>query len=178
MSILDRWVTPEGERLPESNNEWQTPEWFFNSVNQEFDFQYDLACREYNKRVPRGLCYPEIDSLKTDWHKLSDGWLWLNPPYSPLKPWIIKAQDEYLKGAKIVMLIPPVFSTRYFSKVMPSEIRFIIGRIQFINPNGRPMKANSHDSALLIYGPSKMPKISYVNRDDFKTGYPSENSGK
>ena len=170
MSILQRWVDPNKEVLPPSCNEFQTPLDMFEALNKEFNFEYDLACRESNKRVENGLCYPKVDSLKVDWHKLSKGWLWLNPPYSPLKPWVEKVQKEFLLGAKIVMLIPPILNTRYFAKVMPSELRMIVGRVAFVNPDGRPMKGNSHDSCLCIYGPPVMPKVTYVNRDEITTG--------
>jgi phage N-6-adenine-methyltransferase len=157
--------------LPLSSNEFQTPDWVFDPLHREFNFQYDLACREHNKKLEKGLCYPKVNSLDIEWHKLSDGWLWLNPPYSPLKPWIQKAQREFLLGAKIVMLIPPILSTKYFSAVMPAEIRYITGRINFIGSDGKEMTGNSHDSALVIYGPPVMPKVSYIAREELRHGF-------
>lgn len=143
-------------------NEFSTPEWLFKAINREFNFTVDLACTELNNKCPVGL----YDSLEKPWHEF-EGWLWLNPPYSPLKPWIQKAQKEFLLGAKIVVLCPPIVSTRYFSDVPPAQIRFIKGRVPFVI-NGQEMRANTHDSCLLIYGPPVKPDIVYVERDDYK----------
>lgn len=147
-------------------NSFETPDWLFKSLDGEFNFTFDLACTRKNAKTENGFFYPETNSLDQDWHKI-DGWLWLNPPYSPLKPWIKKAQQESLLGAKIVVLCPPILSTRYFSEVSPSEIRFIVGRVPFIL-NGTEMRANTSDSAVIIFGPPVMPKISYVERDHLR----------
>lgn len=145
-------------------NEFATPQWLFDAIDAEFNFTTDLACTPENQKCPKGL----YDSLNEEWHK-RDGWLWLNPPYSPLKPWIKKAQSEFLKGAKIVVLCPPIVSTRYFSEVPPAQIRFIVGRVPFVL-NGEEMKSNTHDSCLLIYGPPVKPDIVYIERDKLRAG--------
>lgn len=147
-------------------NVFETPQWLFDSLNKEFHFTFDLASNEYNAKCDN--FYTETDNaLSQDWHKI-DGWLWLNPPYSPLKPWIVKAQDENKKGAKIVLLCPPLITSRYFQDHLPSEIRFIVGRVPFIL-NGKEMKANTSDSCLLIYDTKvRQPKIEYVERDFYK----------
>ena len=145
-----------------------TPDWLFNTLNNEFNFQWDLACEKNNSKCKNMLNTEKFDSLKEDWHKLSDGWLWLNPPYSPLKPWIVKAQQENKKGAKIVVLCPPFITTKYFSEWLPSEIRFIIGRLPFIK-DGVEMKSSTHDSCLLIFDNKiRQPNIVYIKRNDMR----------
>lgn len=149
-------------------NIFETPDWLFCVFNDEFNFQWDLACDINNSKCKNKLNCENYDSLKEDWHRLSDGWLWLNPPYSPLKPWIVKAQKENKKGAKIVILCPPIISTKYFAQWLPSEIRFIVGRLPFIK-DGIEMKSNTNDSCLLIYDVNvRQPNVVYVNRDDLK----------
>jgi len=147
-------------------NIFETPEWLFQKLNDEFDFQCDLACLQENAKCD--TYYTEsVNSLEQDWHKI-EGWLWLNPPYSPLKPWIQKAQKENSLGAKIVVLCPPIVSTRYFQDHLPSEIRFIVGRVPFLL-NGAEMKANTNDSCLLIYDTKvRQPRVTYIERDSFK----------
>lgn len=157
MSAPQKWIDKNSDTIPLSSNEFQTPDYIFEHFDKEFNFTWDLACTEANKKCDNGL----YDSLNEDWHKL-DGWLWLNPPYSPLKLWVEKAQLEASKGAKICMLIPPILSTKYFSQYTPSEIRFILGRIPFIGADGIPMKGNSHDSCLVVYGNPVQPKVSYI----------------
>lgn len=149
-------------------NIFETPNWLFNSLNKEFDFQWDLACETDNAKCKNMLNSENYDSLHEDWYTLSNGWLWLNPPYSPLKPWIIKSQEENKKGAKIVVLCPPIITTKYFSQWLPSEIRFIIGRVPFLM-NGIEMKSNTNDSCLLIFDNKiRQPNIIYIQRDDLK----------
>ena len=149
-------------------NIFTTPDWLFDSLNKEFDFQWDLACEKNNSKCNQMLNSEKYDSLKVDWHKLCDGWLWINPPYSPLKPWIVKAQQENKKGAKIVVLSPPILSTKYFSEWLPSEIRLIVGRVSFAK-DGVEMKSNTGDSCLLVFDTKiRQPNIVYVKRDEIK----------
>ena len=148
-------------------NIFETPQWLFDSLNSEFDFTWDLACNADNIKCPFYFSEDDHNSLEEDWHRC-EGWLWLNPPYSPLKPWIVKAQEENQKGAKIVVLCPPIITTKYFSQWLPSEIRFIVGRVPFLK-DGVEMKSNTNDSCLLIYDSAiRQPKITYVKRDDYR----------
>lgn len=163
MSKISKWQNPDKGNIPLSSNEFGTPQKVFDLFDDEFHFEWDLACRKSNTKCKKGLFVEDMDSLLVDWHQLSDGWLWCNPPYSPLKPWVVKAQKEFLKGAKIVMLIPPFLGSQYFSDVIPSEIRIIKGRVAFIGSDGVPMKSNTNDSCLLIFGPPVIPKFSYID---------------
>lgn len=148
-------------------NVFETPHWLFDALNKEFNFTFDLACNKQNAKCEQ-FYTEEENSLLKEWHKLN-GWLWLNPPYSPLKPWIIKAQQENKKGARIVVLCPPIITSRYFQEYIPSEIRFIVGRVPFIL-NGKEMKSNTNDSCLLIYDDKvRQPKITYVERDFYRS---------
>lgn len=150
-----------------NGNEYATPLWLFENLNAEFNFTVDLACSEENKKCNVGFTQ-EQDSLSIEWNNY-EGWLWLNPPYSPLKPWIVKAQEENKKGARIVVLCPPIISTRYFQNHLPSEIRFIVGRVPFLLDD-KEIKANTNDSCLLIYDQKvRQPKITYVERDSLRT---------
>lgn len=147
-------------------NVYNTPQWLFDTLNREFNFTWDLACDDDNSKCENFISKKK-DSLKHPWHTL-DGWLWLNPPYSPLRPWIEKAQLENSKGARIVVLCPPIITTRYFQNHLPSEIKFIVGRLPFIL-NGKEMKGNTNDSMLLIYDTKiRQPKITYVERESLR----------
>lgn len=151
MSANRKWVdaqVKESQAGP-SSNYFETPEAFFKKWNEKFNFQWDLSASDYNSKC-KNFYSEQDDSLSKDWHKIQ-GWLWLNPPYSPLKPWVQKAQQEYLKGARIAMLIPPILNTRYFAETQPTQIIMIVGRLAFLNPDKVPMKGNSHDSCLVLY---------------------------
>lgn len=162
MSKYSKWQNENRAAIPVSSNEFETPQAVYDHFDNEFSFEWDLACRKTNVKCNNGLFVEDVDSLTVDWHKLSKGWLWCNPPYSPLRPWIEKAQQEFLKGAKICMLVPPFLGSAYYSTVIPSEIRLIKGRIKFIGADGVPMKANTNDSCLLVFGPPVIPKLTYI----------------
>lgn len=151
---------------PIHGNIYETPDWLFRTLNEEFNFSYDLACSEDNTKCDHYYTESQ-DSLLQHWHKL-DGWLWLNPPYSLLKRWIEKAQKENALGAKIVVLCPPILTTRYFKQRLPSEIRFIVGRIPFLLDK-KEMKSNIHDSCLLIYDTTvRQPLINYIDCTNYR----------
>ena len=148
-------------------NIFETPQWLFDTLNKEFNFNWDLACNADNIKCPLYFAEEEMNSLNESWYKC-EGWLWLNPPYSPLKPWIVKTQEENKKGARIVVLCPPILSTRYFSQWLPSEIRFIVGRVPFLK-DGIEMRSNTNDSCLLIYDTAvRQPKVTYVDRESLR----------
>lgn len=150
-------------------NCYETPKWLFDVLNLEFNFTFDLACDETNNKCSNFYTEKE-NSLLQDWHQLS-GWLWLNPPYSPIKPWIVKAQNENKLGAKIVILCPPLVTSGYFQQRLPSEIRFICGRVPFLL-NKVEMRSNTSDSCLLIYDDKvRQPLINYVKRDELKNKF-------
>lgn len=147
---------------PIHGNCYETPQYFFDALNREFNFSFDLACNSLNKKTPYGFEYPDICALKSDWPK--GEWLWLNPPYKPLRCWVEKTQEQVSKGAKVVMLIPPVvLACKYFSKLKPREIRFVCGRIKFLI-DGKPMKSNTRDSMVLVYdGNPEIAKTTWIN---------------
>jgi len=142
-------------------NDYETPHWLFDRLNKEFRFTWDLAASPGLEKCEKFFS-PEEDSLKQDWHLL-DGWLWLNPPFSPLKPWIQKAQYEFRRGAKIVVLMPVVISTRYFAHVPPTQVRIITGRVDFLK-DGVPSKGNTQDVCLSIYGGEFSERVRWVSK--------------
>ncbi len=151
MSANRKWVDAQVKKSQAgpSSNYFETPKNIFDCFNLNYNFAFDLSASADNSKCSN--FYSEQDnSLEQDWNKLR-GWLWLNPPYSPLKPWVQKAQAAYKNGAQIAMLIPPILNTKYFSETPPTKILFIVGRIPFLNPDKQPMRGNSHDSCLIIY---------------------------
>jgi site-specific DNA-methyltransferase (adenine-specific) len=70
--------------LPNSDN-WETPEWLYNKLNKEFNFDFDPC--------PLNAAF---DGLKIEWGKSN----FINPPYNRIdKPkFIQKAFEEWQKG--------------------------------------------------------------------------------
>lgn len=146
------------------SDEWQTPPELFNSFQNEFgSFGLDVAATMENKKCP--MFYDlKSDSLSQPWMKRN----WCNPPYSRLKDFVKKASEESDLGKMTVMLIPARTDTAMFHDYIyqkPNvEIRFLRGRIKFINPDSpllRCSRMNGSNNAapfpsmVVIFKPKK-----------------------
>ena len=113
---------------------WQTPQDFFDKLNEEFDFTLDPCCQIDSAKCNK-FYTPKEDGLIQDWQGET---VFVNPPYGrDLKFWVEKCSNESKKeNTIVVMLIPARTDTRYFHEYIyhKSEIRFIKGRLKFINP--------------------------------------------
>lgn len=111
-----------------SNKEnWETPQWLFNKLDQEFKFTIDVCADITNNKCNR--YYTEIDNgLIQDW---AGETVWCNPPYGrKIGDWVKKAAKSQ---ATVVMLLPARTDTRWFHEYIynKAEVRFIKGRLKF-----------------------------------------------
>ncbi len=108
---------------------WATPQDFFNTLKQEFNFTLDPCALPINAKCSK-FYTPEQNGLKQDW---SNETVFCNPPYSNVKEWVEKASNEAKRGAKTVMLIPARTDTKWFHEHIYNkhEVRFIKGRLKF-----------------------------------------------
>ena len=129
-----------------SGDDWVTPKELYNTLDQEFNFNFD----------PCPL-HSDFDGLKIDWKERN----FINPPYSrKLKEaFIRKSFEESKKGKLCVMLIPVSTSSKIFHETIypHAEIRFIRGRVKFecINLSREKVSKNGvmHDSMIVIFKP-------------------------
>ena len=153
----------------EIRDSWSTPQAIFDNLHKEFNFTLDVAASDLNHKCD-GYFTENDDALRQNW----DGVIWCNPPYSEIPKWTQKASVEaFTNDAKIVMLVPSDTSVKWFKDAWLecSEIRFISGRISFINAaTGKAVAGNNKGSVLLIWdgfdGGCGTPSVSLVNRDD------------
>lgn len=133
-----------GQDVPEDN--WQTPQWLYDQLNEEFNFDFD-PCPNYS--TFDGL------SPQCEWGKSN----FINPPYNRVdKPrFIQRAYDEWRKGKTCVLLIPAATGTKQFHElILPNaEIRFLKGRIAFVEGglprDSKATKKGKHDSMIVIF---------------------------
>ena len=108
------------------SDQWQTPMWLFDQLNEEFNFDIDLAATRENSKC-KHFCWDFLNSLTGsidsncigtiyDYleHEVVKGAAFCNPPYSDPKPFIEKCW-ELSKQIKIVMLVKCDPSTRWWS---------------------------------------------------------------
>lgn len=108
------------------NDSVQTPRLLYADLDREFRFDDDPC--PYDPQ-------PLVDGLKRPWGKST----YVNPPFSNIAPWVIKAIEEKKRGKVVVMLITARVSARYwFDYVFPyaNEIRFLEGKVKFENHAG------------------------------------------
>lgn len=148
-----------GSKTPlDQRDLWRTPPALFASLDAEFCFQLDAAAAPHNT-LCRKFISADQNTLVTPWsdYLTIPGYVWLNPPYSDITPFVKKAAAESDNQIGTVMLVPADTSVGWFREAIEtvSEVRFITaGRLAFINPvTGKPVSGNNKGSMLLIWRP-------------------------
>jgi phage N-6-adenine-methyltransferase len=141
------------------SNEWETPQEFFNKLNQEFNFTLD-PCSNRNHKCDKYFTIKE-DGLRQDWSK---DIVFMNPPYGGhTGDWIRKAYEESKRGAIVVCLIVSSSDRSYWHEyIFPyaNQIRFIRGRLRF----GVAKSTAPFASAIVIFGKRFKERIVYDKR--------------
>lgn len=117
-----------------TTNEWETPQDFFDKLNEEFNFTLDPCATPENAKCKKYYTVKE-DGLKQDWQGET---VFCNPPYGKaIKNWVKKCYEESRKpNTTVVMFIPARTDTTYFHEYIykkAKEIRFVRGRLKFGN---------------------------------------------
>lgn len=133
---------------PRTENHWETPVGLFWLLNNEFSFKWDLCADSLNAKLP--LHYsPENTCLDKNWE--IGPWLFINPPYNPLRPFMEKVQEQAKRGCKIVALVPiQTIGNKYFDDSCVTEIRVLSGRIKF-EVGGASAGPGRFNSILIVF---------------------------
>jgi phage N-6-adenine-methyltransferase len=107
---------------------WETPQWLFDILNEEFHFALDVCALPGNAKCKK-FYQPSDDALMQIWK----GICWMNPPYGrTIIDWMHKARDSADKGTTVVCLVPARPDTEWWwTTCIMSEVRFIRGRLQW-----------------------------------------------
>lgn len=120
--------------------DWATPPEIFKILDNEFNFTLDPCCSELTKKCNKHYTI-ETDGLSKSWEGER---VFVNPPFGREQAaWIKKCYEESLKpNTLVVMLIPARTDTLAFHQyIYPNaELRFIKGRLKFINPSSNVPK--------------------------------------
>lgn len=150
---------------------WATPKYFFDHLNDEFDFTLDPCALPDTAKCDKFFT-PETNGLKQDW---SNDIVFMNPPYGRgqnVYSWVEKAYNSALDGGTAICLLPLSGDTKWYHDfVMRShEIRFVKDRIWF-ELNGVAARAN-HASIVVVFEPtfsiSGKPIISSISNQRVK----------
>jgi phage N-6-adenine-methyltransferase len=122
------------------SDKWGTPKDVYDKLNEEFKFDFDPCPVDWKDG--------DDDGLTIEWGESN----FVNPPYSQLSKWIEKGYKEWKKGKNVVMLINAITDTKAFHKYIynNAEIRFIEGRLKFINLEEPTKKLSPNVRASMI----------------------------
>jgi site-specific DNA-methyltransferase (adenine-specific) len=127
------------------SDKWATPPSIYAPLNAEFQFNYDPCPITWKEGDP--------DALEADWGTST----FCNPPYSIVAKFVKKASEEAQKGKTIVLLINACTDTKWFHEYIwgKAEIRFIRGRISFVDPKNPDKKQAPapRPSMLVVFRP-------------------------
>ena len=119
------------QNLPNSD-ERPVPQFVFDWIAQHFGpFDLDVAATDQNAKCEKYFTKQQ-DGLSRPWF----GNVWLNPPYSNIRPWAQKAWDYAHNGPGSVTALLPVWTdTSWFAEFAThGHITLLRGRIRF--PHG------------------------------------------
>jgi len=130
--------------------EYETPQWFFDQLNREFEFTLDPCATHENTKCEKYFTVTD-NGLEQDWF----GNVFMNPPYGrDIRRWVRKAHDEVMKSNAwlVVGLIPSRTDTKWFHRYIyrKAEIRFVQGRIKFLQ-NGKEAGPAPFPSMVVIW---------------------------
>ena len=116
------------------SDDWWTPQWVFDMLDQEFGFEIDVCASAENAKCQRFFSR-EDNALAQEW----TGVCWMNPPYGRsgdqgIYQWMQKARQSAQAGATVVCFVPARTDTLWWwDHALEGEIRFIKGRLKFSN---------------------------------------------
>lgn len=147
---------------------WETPLMLVSTLDDEFNFDTDVAASNQNAIFGRFFTEENSALSRTaEWGRVN----WCNPPYSDVSPWVCMAIEQHRLGKTTVMIVPSDTSVKWFKMAFNScnEVRFISGRISFINAETKkPVNGNNKGSVLFIwraYAPKQSHCVTLVDRD-------------
>lgn len=150
-----------------ASEEWETPKWLFDELDNEFHFNLDPCASRGNAKCERYFT-KEDDGLTQDW----EGIVFVNSPYGrAIGNWVRKAYTSaaVARTATVVCLIPARTDTRWWWEfVSKGEVRFIKGRLKF----GGGKHSAPFPSAIVIFrrGDVRPKTIYWTAHEQRKTG--------
>ena len=135
--------------------EWYSPVEILRAARDVMGGSFDLdpaSSREAQDIVQTERFFSvEDDGLAQDWTAQR---LWLNPPYSTLKPWVDKLLSEAEVGrvTQSIMLVRAATEAMWFQPLWDHPLCFVRGRPRFVPGPGAPDPKNRPHIAVVIVG--------------------------
>jgi len=172
-------MTPP-QLLTSSKEDWETPQQFWDRLDDEFFFDLDAAAHEYNPKC--GLYLTEDDdALSNPWPEVIEETEdedaieivspYINPPYGKgnhMGKWMQQIQKQSMRSCyrQVVSLVASRTDTVWWHElVMPlaDEVRFVRGRLLF-EVDGKPAQHYDKRSGTMKNSPATFPSAVVVWR--------------
>lgn len=144
---------------------WRTPPEIFNPLHAEINFDCDICASPGSNLLPNYVS-PDMDALSPIPWAAYGNRLWMNPPYGrALSKWMARTHAEWLNGLDITCLIPARTDTAYWHDyvMQADEIRFVRGRIRFLDESGQATNAAPFPSAIIRFTQTIVEHLNVVS---------------
>ena len=134
-------------------DEWRTPDYIFNPLNEVMRFTLDAAANDLN-HLCKNYCTAERSGLDKLWY--NEEAVFVNPPYTEGQygHWIEKARKEFVvSGIWSALLIPASLETDAYIPVW-EHARYLIlpyKRVSYLSPDGVKMSGAPFSSAIPLF---------------------------
>lgn len=152
-------------------DEWQTPKELFDKLNEEFNFDLDVAATKENRKCNwyfdknEEFCF---DSLGITWAESTYNGnypknCWMNPPYSRgnINKFCKKAYEESQKGCTVVGLLPSDLSTKWYQNWIfgkAHEVRTTARRVRFVDPDTGKQGGSPRFGSIIVVWKPRIPE--------------------
>lgn len=146
-SAIDVVDKPEGW----NSDKWATPWPVLNDLAERFGpFDLDPCCEPHTAKATSYYTIDD-DGLSKPWF----GRVFVNPPYSNVRPWCERALAMTQDGDVdvVVMLLPCATDVGWFHDLVwhHAELHFIRGRVRFLGWRGTPLPSPRAPSLVAVY---------------------------
>lgn len=135
-----------------NKTDWQTPPDLFETLNNHFNFECDVAASHENKLCNKYFTEEHSCLGKSNWTPMN----FMNPPYGrEIVGFIEKAYQQYQdKEYATVALLPARTGVKWFHEYVynKADILFLKGRLSFYDSEGRLPNAAPFESMLVAWG--------------------------
>lgn len=134
-----------------------TPQDWFDQLHARFRFTVDAAASKENAKLPRYWTVQDSAFDQEWWGER----IYINPPFSNIEPWVMKAHEVSLMTPLVVMVVPanrteqPWWQTwiePYRDNGGRLRTEFVAKRVKFVHPEGKQDSAPPFGVVLLIWG--------------------------
>jgi len=148
---------PEDEPVAQraGGDEWYTPPELVRELEPEFGpFELDPCAPSAEIAKAPKFFTKEQDGLLQDW---APARVFLNPPFSRIPDFLLKAKQEARRGSLVVALLPAKTDTGWWHEHVlraGAEVRYRKGRVRYLRPDGSRPGSPRFASAVVVYRPS------------------------